>query len=322
LYVKALDLSGKNLNAVGAGFCEESSMQLGKVIDEFLDRKTVVIDVGCRWGFSDNWKQLAPAVRLFGFDPDEDECRRLTALNVDDDTTLVPVALGRRCGPETLYLTAEPACSSIYQPDPYLTEHRPELNCAKEVGTTIVNMMTLDAWAAESGVTCIDFLKLDVQGAELDVLLGGEASLKNVRALEVEVEFNPIYLNQPLFGDVDAFLRKKGFVLWRLANLVHYSGEPGKDRSPGQDVLYYDSKPISIQPMPGQLVWGHAYYIRPEAAYGGVDMTWEDSLRDASIFMVLGFYDLMASLIENAIAKGPNILAHELSVLDLNKFVP
>ena len=42
-------------------------------------------------------------------------------------------------------------------------------------------------------MTNIDFMKLAVQEAELDVLQGAEKFLESVRMLEVEVEFTPIY---------------------------------------------------------------------------------------------------------------------------------
>lgn len=287
-------------------------MHFGHVLQEFLDRKTVILDVGCRWGFAEHWKALAPSAELYGFDPDEDECNRIRDMNTDPNLHIISQALGRHCGPQTLYLTQEPACSSIYPPHPLFTDIFPELHCARQVGTTQIELITLDHWATEASVSCIDFIKLDVQGAELDVLMGGEQSLNNVRGLEIEVEFNPIYSGQPLFGDVDRFMREKGFVLWRLGHLVHYSVEPGQGPLPGADVLAYDSRPTMVQPQQGQVFWGHAYYIRPEAAAGGVDMSWDQCLRDAAIFHALGFYDLSSRLLNNAVLNGPETLAQHL----------
>src|SRR5690349_17853274 len=103
-------------------------------------------------------------------------------------------------------MTREMACSSLYRPDPALTGSLPELACASETGTSKIVVRTLDEWSASNATPDIDFIKLDTQGAELDVLCGGDRTLATVRALEVEVEFNPIYMNQPLFGDVDKFL--------------------------------------------------------------------------------------------------------------------
>jgi hypothetical protein len=64
-----------------------------------------------------------------------------------------------------------------------------------------------------------DYLKLDVQGSEGQVLAGARTCLDSVLVVHSEVEFVPIYAGQPLFGDIDAILRSRGFVLHRLLNL-------------------------------------------------------------------------------------------------------
>ena len=61
-----------------------------------------------------------------------------------------------------------------------------------------------------------DAIKLDVQGAELDVLKGAQKKLSAATLVLSEVEFIPLYENQPLFGDVDGFLRAHGFLLHHL----------------------------------------------------------------------------------------------------------
>jgi FkbM family methyltransferase len=58
-----------------------------------------------------------------------------------------------------------------------------------------------------------DFLKIDVQGGELGVLRGAVQLLESTIVVHSEVEFAPIYKDQPLFADVDAFLRAHEFEL-------------------------------------------------------------------------------------------------------------
>ena len=53
--------------------------------------------------------------------------------------------------------------------------------------------------------TC-DYLKIDVQGGELDVLKGAQRVLKDVIAVHCEVEFAPVYRDQPLFAEIDTLL--------------------------------------------------------------------------------------------------------------------
>ena len=37
----------------------------------------VIVDVGCRWGFADNFIDNLDNFRIYGFDPDKAECDRL-----------------------------------------------------------------------------------------------------------------------------------------------------------------------------------------------------------------------------------------------------
>lgn len=220
------------------------------------DRPFTLADVGCRWGASDRWREFAQPVHIVGFDADEAECERLNA-NAAPTTRYVPIALGAEAGEATLYLTQEPGCSSLYEPDPEVLAKHPILDAVmRPVGTTQVELTTLDAWAAENDTT-FDAAKLDVQGAELDVLKGAETQLQHLVMLEVEVELNPLYRGQPLFGDVDRFLRARGFELWRLAHLVHY----GDNSETIADVQHFDDHATPFDARSGQLYWAHAFYV-------------------------------------------------------------
>ncbi|MDQ7025247.1 MAG: FkbM family methyltransferase [Anaerolineae bacterium] len=65
----------------------------------------------------------------------------------------------------------------------------------------------------------IDLLKLDLQGYELEALKGCGALLQRIKTITTEVEFIPLYDKQPLFADIDIFLRGHGFKLFNLYEL-------------------------------------------------------------------------------------------------------
>ena len=54
-------------------------------------------------------------------------------------------------------------------------------------------------------------VKIDVQGYEHRVILGGEKLLSRAKLLIVETSFLPLYEGQPLFDDIYSMLRQRGF---------------------------------------------------------------------------------------------------------------
>lgn len=262
---------------------------------ESMPEPAIVVDVGCRWGAESFWLKL-PKIQVIGFDPDEEECRRLTALAGDAAVHYVPVALGPQAGPARLHLTEQPACSSLYPPDVSLIDTRPSLSVITPVGQTEIQLQRLDDWCAAESVDRVHYLKVDTQGSELGVLQGAERTLETVRVVEAEVEFNPIYEGQPLFGDVDAYLRERGFVLWRLSQLAHYCLPQGLSDFPTNEIHYYDvTHPVQVAGTGGQLYWANAFYVRKEMAFPRDSVPWEAGLTDAVLTGALGYWDLARS---------------------------
>jgi len=83
-------------------------------------------------------------------------------------------------------------------------------------GQLTVDAVTIDDFVAEHDEFLPDILKLDTQGSELSILEGAVRTLARVGMVEVEVEFAPIYQDQPLFGDVASFMADQGFELLYL----------------------------------------------------------------------------------------------------------
>ncbi len=231
------------------------------------ERSAIVLDVGARWGAEKAWWRLSPLAKLIGFEPDASECARLNALHGDCRTDeYIPLALSDSCGPATLYVTSEPACSSLYPPDERLVDRYPDLACIRPEREVSVSGVTLDAWIDTRPETfdAIAFMKVDVQGAELKILRGASHALEKCAGIEVEVEFNPIYRGQPLFGEVDALLRSAGFSLWRLSDLCHYA-ESCEGRPRGLGTTHYGGLDAVFEEGDGRLYWANALYLRDYA---------------------------------------------------------
>ena len=68
----------------------------------------------------------------------------------------------------------------------------------------------------------IDFIKIDAEGSELSILKGGTKIIQNCIGAELEVSFNSWAKGLPLFGDVDAFMKSKNFLLSKISEPTNY----------------------------------------------------------------------------------------------------
>jgi hypothetical protein len=80
-------------------------------------------------------------------------------------------------------------------------------------------MLVLDELIAEGKVPRPDFLKLDVQGYELEVLKGGERALSSTRAVLLEVSFIPFFERMPVALDVVNFMAARGFMWYDVLGI-------------------------------------------------------------------------------------------------------
>ena len=71
----------------------------------------------------------------------------------------------------------------------------------------------------------IDLLKIDTQGSELDVLKGAGDLLNNTSYIECEVEFVPLYKDQPLFQDIEDYLKSYNFKLAKFIRKVKWASD-------------------------------------------------------------------------------------------------
>jgi FkbM family methyltransferase len=76
-----------------------------------------------------------------------------------------------------------------------------------------VPTITLHTFLIENKINEVDFIHMDVQGAELKVLLGAKHFINNIKAVWLEVSDLEIYKNQPLRKGVERFMKSNGFYL-------------------------------------------------------------------------------------------------------------
>ena len=77
-------------------------------------------------------------------------------------------------------------------------------------------MRTLDDVIAEIPGRSFDLLKIDVQGAEIDVLRGAKRTLPGIEVLIIELSLLEYNKGAPLIGEVMAWLDEHGFALFDM----------------------------------------------------------------------------------------------------------
>jgi len=99
---------------------------------------------------------------------------------------------------------------------------RPTHIFGSPVGTERIWATTIDTYCAQNGISQIDLLKIDVEGAEYQVLLGAKRVLEEQRIRCCVFEFSPETLNMVNSPDeIEAYLKQFGY---RIQNVV--KGEP------------------------------------------------------------------------------------------------
>ena len=153
--------------------------------------------------------------RVIGFEPVREECDKLNA-RAGKHATFLPHAVGSG-RPGTFHVCNFPMTSSLFEPNEPLLKL---FNNLSEL-TRVVRAEPIETRRLDDIPECAqaDFLKLDVQGAELDILRGAEKLLERVVAISTEVEFVPLYKGQPLFAEVDTYLRSRGFLIHSIPGI-------------------------------------------------------------------------------------------------------
>jgi FkbM family methyltransferase len=168
-----------------------------------------ILDVGAAPIERPPYQSLVDAgrARIFGFEPDQQACEQLNR-EYGNPHRFFPFFVGDG-GPAVFHETNWAPTGSLYEPNSRLLEKFQNLaEVVTPVATHAVNTTRLDDIAA---IGDIDFIKIDVQGSELVVFENASRALSGALLIQTEVEFVELYKGQPMFADVDTFLRANGF---------------------------------------------------------------------------------------------------------------
>lgn len=182
-------------------------------IASLLPANPMVLEAGARFGKdTKRMSALWPQGHIHTFEPVPALFNQLKELTKElKNVTCYNMAIADIDGSLPLHVSGgqSDACSSLLTPNTCIQE-RPLITFEQ---TILVPVTTIDTWAKEQHIDHLDFLWLDLQGAELRALKGAKQILKTVQVILIEVNLTERYKDAPLYVDIKTFLTTHGFRL-------------------------------------------------------------------------------------------------------------
>jgi hypothetical protein len=157
-------------------------------------------------------------------------------------------------------------------------------------------------------------MKLDVQGAELPILKSmREEQWSELLGLQTEISFLPFYQGQPLFWELDAFIRSRGLLFFDILPIRIYRVHEGRE-------FHFLRKHLNIsrnrRDISARTVTGDALYLRdPELVLQSGDRVMVGKM--AVVLLIYRFLDEALWLTEEAARRGIIARDEEAALLDL-----
>jgi len=186
-------------------------------IPKLIDTTTILnaIDGGCYKGrMAEKMLSTFPNATVHCFEPQADLYANLQKKFANEKRIKIyDTALSDHQGETEFHVNQDKYTSSIL---------KSVSQDIKTTNSTTVKLETLDEFAKNNSIDQIDFIKLDLQGYELNALNGGNHIVKNAKLIYIEFNFQERYEGCSMFYDVSKHLYESGFTLYRLYEIYGY----------------------------------------------------------------------------------------------------
>lgn len=190
------------------------------------DEKIIIFDVGAHRGESaKSYRKFFDNAEIYSFEPFKESFEILQKIDI---TKFKPfnIGLSDKKSVERFCLNKGSATNSLLK----LTEDAKNTwggNVAlSQAGMVDCHFTTFDEFCNENSIQHVDFMKIDVQGAEFRVLKGAHAALseKRIKVLQLEVIIGDTYDGQKSLAYYIGLLEGYGYKLKMFADLVAVEG--------------------------------------------------------------------------------------------------
>ncbi len=259
-----------------------------------------LIDVGASGGIAPQWKLFGNCFKAVGFEPLIAECEKLNATNeqknqisyqpyfIVSDDELVHKEAGSHSTISSLFEKSSAAqmarLRNINREQQYFNSGKPLAYSEQSI--------SLDNFFLNYSADAIDFIKIDTDGHDFEVLDGAKHILENHHILGIAVEcqlHGNLLPYSNTFRNIDKLLTDTGFYLFDF-RIYRYAR---------QDLPTPFVYRLPAQTVSGQVMWGDALYLRDYTLHKQSDISPTKLIKLACLYEMYGLPDCSAELLNS-----------------------
>ncbi len=214
----------------------------------FKKNPLVVADVGAASGFEKHWDVFKDQMIRVGFEPNEESFKKLKNTK---NCQYYNIALGKEAKKAPFYVTKFRYASSAFKVNEAFMSRFSNFPYHQTKSVETIETVSLDTFCENNVMPQIDFMKMDTEGTELEILQGAKNMLKGVLGLDIEIAFQQYHADRPVFRDVDTYLHKHNFSIYDLDCYRH-----------ARKSLPNLKKAIVYPSDHGQILWAQGLYMK------------------------------------------------------------
>jgi FkbM family methyltransferase len=178
-------------------------------IHNYISKSSIVFDIGSNMGFYSIWmgRSLGPTGELHTFEPDHKNFERLKK-NISINSLQAKVKLNQKA------VSTESGLGKItmgLDGENHLITDESNIDTIGDI-----ELISLDQYINDNQLSEIDFIKIDVEGFELNVLKGGLLSLSNKKIGVIQLEINETISNAGVNRtEIIDFVHKNGYQFYK-----------------------------------------------------------------------------------------------------------
>ncbi len=186
-----------------------------KYISTFLPKNAIIVEAGAHTGTDTlEMAMLWPTATIYAFEPVPEIFEKLKKNTKKcNNVVCVPLALSNKNGFAEIFISSgfSDASSSLLKPKEHLNIY-PNVQFKNSIQ---VQTITLSDWVEKNKIKKIDFLWLDLQGMEYDVLKESKKILLSVSAIFTEILLIESYFNSKKYSLLKKLLFQNNFIVER-----------------------------------------------------------------------------------------------------------